>query len=354
MTKVKQLSFDGETIYCGIDVHKTNWKVHARMNDMEIAAFSQNPDPSLIKRHFESQFPGAKLKVAYEAGFCGFGIQRSLTSLGIDCIVVNPADVPASDKDRKRKTDKRDARKLSRELANGKLISIYIPDRLMEHARALIRQRHRIVQDQTRFINRIKHLLLNNGIKTDGISERISLRYIDQVQNLDYGSESLKDTLHFAVEAYLKVRKLVMEITLAIRRLSKQEPFASVQRFLQSIDGVGVLSGMAIQTEIMDIHRFKTLDQLCGYAGFVPDIYSSSDKMEVKRITRRANEFLRGTIVECSWILIRKDPAMFMKYNEYRKRMNANKAIIRIGKHLLSRIKHIWSNEITYERGIVG
>ena len=75
MTKVKQLSFEGETIYCGIDVHKTNWKVNARMNDLEIAAFSQDPDPWLLKRHFESKYPGAKLKAVYEAGYCGFGIQ---------------------------------------------------------------------------------------------------------------------------------------------------------------------------------------------------------------------------------------------------------------------------------------
>ena len=30
----------------------------------------------------------------YEAGFCGFWIHERLTALGIDNIVVNPADVP--------------------------------------------------------------------------------------------------------------------------------------------------------------------------------------------------------------------------------------------------------------------
>lgn len=354
MTKGKQLGFAGETIYCGIDVHKTNWKINARMNQLEIAAFSQDPDPSLLKRHFESNYPGAELKFVYEAGFCGFGIQRSLTDMGVNCIVVNAADVPTADKDRKRKNDKRDARKLSMELAKGTLHSIYIPDKGMEHARSLVRQRYRLVKDQSRCINRIKHLLLSNSLETELSSDRISLKYIKELQQLDCGSEMLKSTLHFALEQYLQTRRLVKDITVAIRNLSKEEPFSSVQRVLQSIDGVGLISGMVIQTEIQDMNRFKTLDSLCDYAGLVPDIYSSNEKMVNLGISHRANEFLRETIIECSWILIRKDPAMLMKYNEYRNRMSANKAIIRIGKHLLSRIRHLWKTGETYERGIVG
>jgi transposase len=354
MSKVKKLNFEGETICCGLDVHKTNWKVNARMNNIEIAAFSQNPDPVVFKKYFERNYPGAALKVVYEAGFCGFGIQRSLTAMGVSCIVANAADVPSDDKDRKRKDDKRDARKLSMELARGNLKAIYVPDQQMEQARSLVRQRHRLVQDQSRCANRIKHLLLCHGLKTGEQSERWSLKFIKKLQQLECGSETLKMTLQFSIEQYLQIRRILKELTLTIRSLSKLEPFISVQKVLQSIDGIGLVSGMVIQTEIVDIHRFRRLDSLCDYAGFVPDIYSSNDKMVIKGISHRANEFLRETIIESSWTLIRKDPAILMKYNEYKSRMNANKAIIRIGKHLLSRIRHLWKNGETYSRGIVG
>ena len=72
-----------------------------------------------------------------------------MSNLGIDCIVVNAADVSCSDKKRKRKDDKVDARKLSRELADGSLNAIYIPDIEMEQALTLTRQPHRFIQDQT-------------------------------------------------------------------------------------------------------------------------------------------------------------------------------------------------------------
>ena len=354
MNKVKELSFEGKTIYCGIDAHKTNWKINARMEGIEIAAFSQNPDPLLLQNHFKKNYPGASLSVAYEAGFCGFEIQRSLTALGIDCIVVNPADVPSSDKDRRRKDDKRDARKLSVELTKGNLKGIYIPDRQMEHARALVRYRHRLVKDQARCVNRIKHLLLSSGIKITQQSERMSLKYIKKLKEFDYGSDLLKTSLGFAIEQYLQIRRILKEITLSIRNLASQESFNKVQTILQSIDGVGLINGMVIQTEIGDINRFKRLDSLCDYAGFVPDIYSSNDKTVVKGMSRRGNEFLKEAIIESSWMLIRKDPAMLMKYNDYRSRMNANKAIVRIAKHLLSRVRFLWKNEQPYQRGITG
>jgi transposase len=353
MNKGKKLDFTGETIYCGVDVHKTNFKVHARMNNMEVAAFSQDPDPELIKRHFDKNYPGAQLKLVYEAGFSGFGLQRSLNSLGVDCIVVNAADVPASDKDRKRKDDKRDARKLSLELAKGTLKGIYVPDAQIQNARALCRSRQRTVHDQTRTKNRIMHFLLCNGLDTSEPCSRWSMKFVKQLQELNCDSDTLRITLDFLIQQYLSIRRIIKEQTLAIKKLSQTEPFASVQKSIQSVDGVGVVTGMIIQTEIGDIDRFKILDSLCDFAGFVPDIHSTNDKKTTCGITSRANTFLRAAILESSWVLIRKDPAMFMKYNEYKKRMNSNKAIIRICKHLLSRIRHVWKTGTTYQRGIV-
>jgi transposase len=323
------------------------------MGEVELRSFSQDPDVSLFKKHMSKHYPGAEIKVVYEAGFCGFGIQRSLNKLGIECIIVNAADVPASDKERKRKDDRRDACKLSRELAEGHLKAIYIPEISMEHARSLVRQRYRLRQDQTRCQNRIKHLLMFSGLQIADKKQRWSQKHIKALQELDCRTEALKSALTLAIEEYLQIRKLLKEATVAIRKLAQQEPFISIQKYLQSIDGVGLINGMVIQTEIQDISRFKTLDSLCDFAGFVPDISSSNDILKIKGITHRCNEFLREAIIESSWTLIRKDPAMLMKYNEYRKRMSKNKAIIRIGKHLLSRIRYVWINKKEYERGIV-
>lgn len=255
MNKVNQLSFSGHTIYCGLDAHKTNWKINCRMGDVEIASFSQNADAALLKKHMSRNYPDAEIKVVYEAGFFGFEIQRSLKKLGMECIIVNAADVPTSDKERKRKDDKRDARKLSRELADGSLEAIYVPDQSMEHARSLVRQRHRLMQDQTRCKNRIKHLLMFSGLRIESTQERWSQKYLKQLRQLDCGTEALRSALDLAVEQYQQIRKLLKEATLLMRKLLKQEPFTTVQKYLQSIDWIGIINGMTIQTELQDIYQ---------------------------------------------------------------------------------------------------
>ncbi|MDQ3846103.1 MAG: transposase, partial [Bacteroidota bacterium] len=112
MTQVKQLDFNGTTIYCGVDVHKKNWRVNIQDSDFELEDFSQDADAVVLQKHLNNKYPGATFKVCYEAGFSGFSAQRYLSSQGIECLVVNAADVSTTDKEKRQKTDKMDARKL--------------------------------------------------------------------------------------------------------------------------------------------------------------------------------------------------------------------------------------------------
>ena len=48
--------------------------------------------------------------------------------MGVDCIVVNPADIPTTNKEVEQKNDPRDSKKISRNLRANELSSIYIPD----------------------------------------------------------------------------------------------------------------------------------------------------------------------------------------------------------------------------------
>jgi len=183
--------------------------------------------------------------------------------------------------------------------------------------------------------------------------ERWNNQYVKALQEVPCNSVALRQVLDLAIEQYKQIKLILKQAEEAIGNMATQSPFAQIQPYLQSIGGVGLINGMVIQTEIQDMRRFKTLSHLCGYAGFVPDISSTNEKMIVKGITYRSNEFLRKAIIESSWMLIRHDPAMLMKYTEYRKRMSKNKAIIRIAKHLLARIRYVWNSQKQYEKGII-
>ena len=72
-----------------------------------------------------------------------------------------------------------------------------------------------------------------------------------------------------------------------------------------------------------------------------------------KGITHSCNHILRETLVECAWMAIGKDPALTMAYTNYKQRMHYNKAILRIAKKLLNRIRYVLLNNTPYEIGIV-
>lgn len=350
MNKITKLSFAGERIYCGIDVHKLSWRVNIRSAEFELEDYSQQAEEEVLLSHLRKKYPDAEYELVYEAGFSGFSLQRSLQSKGINCLVINAGDVPSSDKDKRRKSDCIDARKLSKALRNGLLKGVFVPQPEMEHIRTLVRQRDRLVQDQIRCKCRIKHLLLFSGLKVEG-DWGWSSRYIKRLEELDCGDIPLRQALDLGLQEYKAIRTLTLQATRQIRVLSEQPPYAKIISLLRSIPGIGLINAMILLSEIQDMSRFKTLDKLCGYAGIVPDLHSSGEQQNVQGITRRNNQYLRAAIVESSWVIVRKDPAMLMYYKEYCKRMHSNKAIIKIARHLLSRIRYVWLKEVPYQTG---
>ena len=108
-----KLNFTGQDIYAGIDAHLKSWKITIMVQGIPCKTFSQNPDADIFKKYLSKNYPNGNYHSAYEAGFCGFSPHRELINQGIDNIVINPADVPTTDKERKQKEDKRDSRKIA-------------------------------------------------------------------------------------------------------------------------------------------------------------------------------------------------------------------------------------------------
>jgi transposase len=135
------IDFKGQNVYAGIDIHLKSWKVTIMLGDRENKTFSQDPNAETLWNYLRKNFPGANYHSAYEAGFCGFHAHRELINFGVSNLVVNPSDIPTTDKEKKQKEDKRDSRKIARSLKNGELESIYIPSKAIEELRGLVRYR---------------------------------------------------------------------------------------------------------------------------------------------------------------------------------------------------------------------
>lgn len=354
--KNKQIDFSGQTLYIGIDVHKKSWQITIILNGMKVKAMSMNPNPKELYNYLTKHYPNANYNSVYEAGFSGFWADRQLQSLGIKNMVVNPADVPTKSKERRKKTDKIDSSKLARELSVGNLEGIYIPSSKAEALRALIRLRRQIVTDQTRQKNRIKSLLMFLGysVPEDIQTRHWSQRYIQALRQLDIEHEESRTTLNELLNNLNFIRSQLVEILKQIKGFIAQDQQADkTVRLLKTIPGIGSILAVILYSEIIDINRFKRLDELSNYVGFSPAIYSSAEKEINLGITKQKNKYLRNYLIESAWTAIRKDPALQMAYGQLCQKMPSNKAIIRISKKLLNRIRSVWINQQEYVIAIV-
>lgn len=355
MREVKKISFKGKSIFSGIDVHQKSWKVGIFCEDIEHKVFSQDSSAKLLGKYLRRNFPGAKYYSAYEAGFCGFWVHEALEAEGIHNIVVNPADVPTTDKEKKRKTDGVDCRKLARSLRNGDLVGIYIPERDKQEDKSLVRLRTIMVKDQTRSKNRIKSALSRFGIiiPEEKVGCHWSKKYIECLREEIKKLGTLSQTMEFLLSDLEKNRNIVAEVTKEIRQLSLEPKYSKRVDMLRSVVGISILTAMTILTEFGDFRIYNRLDKLVSYVGITPNERSSGDKENKQSITKRGNKFLKHVIIESAWTAIRKDPALMLAYQNYSKRMLKTKAIVKIARKLINRIRYVLLNEEEYKISII-
>jgi transposase len=352
-TQSNKLDFRGQNIYVGIDVHLKSWSVTVLSENSVLKKFRQDPQPEALHKFLTTHYPGATYHSVYEAGFSGFWTHNRLTELGINNIVVNPADVPTMLKEKLRKTDAVDCGKLARGLRAGDLKGIYVPRAEILEIRSLIRLRNSIVKDTTREKNRIKALLHFHGIEIPEQFTKYSIgnwskRFLQWLREVELTTEYGRKTLDLHIEQFVRLRAMLLQETRAIRELSRREPFAEPLKLLMTVPGIGITTGITLLMEIDDIARFKSADQLAAYVGLIPMCRSSGEKEGVGDITIRKHAILRCYFIEAAWIAIRKDPAMTVAYEAYRQRMNYNKAIVKIARRLVNRVFFVLKRQQEY------
>lgn len=340
----KKLDYSGHNIYVGLDVHKMNWGVTILTEYLEHKTFVEQASPKHLHDYLVRMFPNANYYSAYEAGFCGFWIDKALGELGINNIVVNPADIPSTNKERKQKTDKRDARKIALMLRSNNLKAIFSPSQEALEDRQLVRSRKQLVKDGKRCKNRIKSTLNLFGIKIPEEYDKPywSKAFVNWLTELKH-STSVQQALSHQLSILEFIENQKKEIDRNIVALSTTSRYEELVKNLRSLRGVGLLGSMVIITEIIDITRFNRPDHLHSYAGLIPSIHSSGDKEYTGGITKRSNPYLRPQLIQCAWVASKKDPDLALVYASLRKRgMKSNRAIISVAKKLLNRIRYIW------------
>lgn len=348
--------FKDETVYIGIDVHLKQWHVCIRTKHLSPKPFSQPASAEALRSYLDCHFPGGDYCAAHEIGFSGFSIHYELERLGIRSIVFNPADICDTQKERSRKTDAVDCRKICRNLMNGDLTPIYVPSQAELSDRGFLRAYDNSVKLKRLSKQRIKSLLHRNGVSYPEAFEagkghwsRRFMQWLAVVEDSLGGGEGYR--LHELVEDHNYAHSQFLRAGRAVCDVIKKKHFDK-DRLLRSVPGIGRVTSSRFCLELPDIHLFKNSDHLAGYVGLVPDVRVSDDHIYVRGVTHRGKPLLRSSLIESAWRAIVVDPALGAAYTKYIKRgIKPNNAIVRIARKLLNRIHFVLREEKMYERG---
>jgi len=355
MTKVQQIAdFTNKHIFVGIDVHKKSWSVTLYYVKNYLRTFSQPPSVQALERLLRRDYPGAEYLCGYESGFCGFWIQRELQQKGIGCYVVHTADIPRTQKHKTVKNDTIDSQSIAQSLSAGLVKSIYVPDPQTEGHRSLLRHRDRLLTDIRRCKNRIRSFLYQFGYEIpENYEKSWSNKFILWLKTFDISQEVSRITLNHMIEQLQMLRESLLKVNKSVRALQKCDQYSPLVKTLLSVPGVGPLTALTLVTEIADMSRFGSFRQLNSFVGLYAMEFSSGEHEYTGNITIRHNHYLRKAMVEAAWIAIRYDPALLLAFEAWKTRMTAKRAIVKIARKLLNRIRYIWLNKTIYVTGIV-
>lgn len=256
-------------------------------------------DEASVRRFVRGFADPAKLRTCYEAGPCGYELHRLLASLKVSCQVVAPSLIPTAPGDRV-KTDKRDARRMVRQLRAGELVAIRTPSRSEEAVRDLCRARGDAVEDLTRAKNRLGHFLLRHGrIWRDGSTW--TLKYRSWLGTQSFGEAAATATFR-CYKATVECREAELEaIEADMATYLEAEPFADAVARLSAYRGVDRLGALVLQAEVCDWRRFSGREDIGSFCGLVPSECSSGSSVQRGSITRAGNVHLRRQLVESAW-----------------------------------------------------
>jgi len=288
--------------YVGLDVHKDTISVasaEAALRE-EVREHGKIPNTpaalnALLKRLASER---KTLRFCYEAGPCGYGIQRQIASAGHECAVVAPSLIPRKPGARI-KTDRRDALNLAKLHRAGELTSVWVPDQAHEAVRDLVRARMAAVRTLRQARQQLSGFLLRHGRHYSRTAwTQLHRRWLASLKFDEAVHHVVLEDCIAAVEAAAARRdRLEAHIDAALPDWS----LAPVVHALQSMRGMGVVTAATLVAELGDITRFANPRQLMAYVGLVPSEHSSGRSRRQGGITKAGNHTARRVLIEAAW-----------------------------------------------------
>jgi transposase len=289
------------TLYVGLDVHKESITIAYAIDGGDVESPGKiRATPTDIDRlckRLQSKAP--QVKVAYEAGPCGYGLYRRLSKQGFDCMVCAPSLIPSKPGERV-KTDRLDAIKLVRSLRAGDLSAVYVPSVQDEAFRDLARAWASARDDLRHARQRLKAFLLSHGVHYIGRANwgAAHRRWLSK-----YSFEDAWRQLAFEEHRRTIEDRLAQcdRLEAALHEAVTQWGLYPSVLALQAMRGIQFITAVGMISELGELSRFEHPRQLMAWLGITPSEHSSGATRHQGGVTKAGNSYARKLLVEAAW-----------------------------------------------------
>lgn len=292
---------NNSTVFVGLDVHKESIVAAYAVGPGEVQDLGnigiRECDWDKLCTRMQSK--ASKVVFVYEAGPCGYGLQRYLARKGFECRVCAPSLIAKKPGDRV-KTDRRDAEKLVKALRMNDLSFVHVPDERDEAFRDLVRAWGASKQDLKQAKQRLKSFLLVHGVRYTGTANwgDAHRRWISEFTFPEVWSQMAFQEHRGAIEDRLAQ---CARLEQALREAAPQWRFYPVIRALQALRGVQFTVAVGVIAEAGELSRFESPRQLMAWLGLVPSEHSSGPNVRKGGITKCGNGYARRLLIEAAW-----------------------------------------------------
>lgn len=333
-------------IFVGIDVHKKTYSIAIVCDGDLVKKETMSAKPDRLVVYLKKRFIGAQIYSAYEAGFSGFGLHRSLIENGINNIVVHASAIEVGARERV-KNDTRDATKIAAQLAAGRLKGIYVPPPEVIDRRELSRHREELVKERSRVAVKFKMKAYFHSLIAPEDTKVVCQSWIEQILKKEMGL-GLRAVMEDFANQWMILNEKIQKFSKLLQEQAKQDPkHESVYR---NTVGIGPTAARELANELGDMSQFSSTRKLSSYTGLTPREYSSGEKIRRGHISRQGNPRLRGILVECAWTAIRYDQNLKDIYDRIKIRAGAKRAIVAIARRIICRIRACFRSGAPYQK----
>lgn len=289
------------TVFVGLDVHKDSIVAAYSVGFGEVHCLGNigvlNRDIDKLCARLQGK--ASRLVFVYEAGPCGYGLQRYLSRKGHECMVCAPSLIARKPGDRV-KTDRRDAEKLVRQRRSDDLSAVHVPDEPDEAFRDLVRAWDAAKRDLRQARQRLKSFLLVHDVRYSGKANwgDAHRRWLSEFTFPQMWSQLAFEEHRRSIEDRLAQSQ---RLEAMLREAAPAWRFYPVIRALQALRGVEFTVALGVVAEIGDFSRFHNPRQLMAWLGIVPSEYSTGTKKRQGGITKAGNSMARRLLIEAAW-----------------------------------------------------